>query len=130
MGLPYEQDPVLTKQIAAFLRRHVEIGFPSKVLFNGGFFHADVLRESVLGSLVTWGVEQGVELTSLPDPDLNGAVAFGASVFGLSRHGRAKRIGGGTSVNYYVTERRSRKGKKRGRVGICLLPKAPRVHIS
>ncbi len=61
MGLPYEADPAITKQLAAFYASHCkrerlenkENG-PDYVLFNGGSFKPDSFRKAILTSLRTW----------------------------------------------------------------------------
>jgi hypothetical protein len=127
LGLPYEQEPLLTKHVAAFLRRHAHQGFPSHVLFNGGVFRGDALKRALFNVLNSWSEAAGHTLTVLLDTDLDASVARGAAVYGLSRHGLGERIGGGVSSNYFVSvERRNKKGRRKGRAGFCILPKGTR----
>ena len=124
LGLPYEQEPILTKHVADFIRRHSQYGFPTHILFNGGFFRSELIRQSLWSTICTWASDQGNDVALLAGSDLDGAVSKGATHFGLARHGLSRRIGGGCTTNYLVSvERRNRKGKKRGRTGVCLLPK-------
>ena len=55
MGLPYVTDPAITRQLAAFFRRHTSdepgddgSAAPHAVLFNGGVFQPRTLRQRVL----------------------------------------------------------------------------------
>lgn len=134
LGLPYEQEPLLTKHIADFLRRHTHHGFPSHVLFNGGVFRGEALRRALFKVLTRWSNTAGQALKELPEGNLDTSVARGATAYGLSRHGLGDRIGGGVSSNYFVTvERRNKKGRRKGKAGLCVLPKGTnnneRLHL-
>jgi molecular chaperone DnaK (HSP70) len=117
LGLPYASDPAITKHLAHFLDRQAEVlaektahkrskkkgAQPSAILFNGGVFKAESLRERVVGILNQWGKEVGsgpVKVLSGTDLDL--AVARGATYYGLVRRGKGVRIRGGTARSYYV----------------------------
>jgi len=68
MGLPYAADPAVTKHLAGFLERNAEVlsaqasakrgkkktAQPAVVLFNGGVFKANPLRERLLDVLGKW----------------------------------------------------------------------------
>ena len=108
MGLPYEADPAITHHLARFLGRQVsEAGapFPSAVLFNGGVMKADALRRQVLAVLRHWSGNDA--LRELPSVDLDQAVAFGATYYGLARQGRGIRIRAGTAQAYYIAVERA-----------------------
>ena len=120
-GLPYAQDPVVSKHLARFLARSFEnveaseglralvgagalgAGFikPTAVLFNGGVFKAAPMRRRVLDLIATWsGGEAPRELGPF-EPDL--AVAKGAAVYGRLRlTGQGVRIRAGVSRSYYI----------------------------
>lgn len=98
-GLPYEQDPAITRHIAAFLGRHSAAGVPSAVLLNGGVFNAEIVRDRVLEGIRRLTSNPCIALDA-PDPDL--AVARGAVEFGLALSGFGPRIGGGSARGYYV----------------------------
>ena len=117
LGLPYASDPAVTKHLAHFLSRQAEVlaekttsrrgkkkaPQPSAVLFNGGVFKADPLRERIVGILNRWGKSAGggsVKVLSGTDLDL--AVARGAAYYGLVRRGKGVRIRGGTARSYYI----------------------------
>ena len=106
IGLPYAADPAITRHLARFLNRqagslHVEgsMVLPSAVLFNGGVFKADPLRERVLDVLSKWA---GRPVPELRSNDLDLAVARGAAYYGQVRKGRGVRIRGGVARSYYV----------------------------
>ncbi|WP_165063706.1 Hsp70 family protein [Paludisphaera rhizosphaerae] len=106
IGLPYAADPAITRHLARFLNRqagslHAEgtMIHPSAVLFNGGVFKADVLRQRVLDVLSSWA---GRTVPELHSNDLDLAVARGAAYYGQVRRGRGVRIRGGVARSYYV----------------------------
>ncbi|OJW20268.1 MAG: molecular chaperone DnaK [Planctomycetales bacterium 71-10] len=106
IGLPYAADPAITRHLARFLNRqagslHAEGGVirPSAVLFNGGVFKADPLRNRVLEVLSNWA---GKPVPELRSNDLDLAVARGAAYYGQVRRGRGVRIRGGVARSYYV----------------------------
>jgi hypothetical protein len=115
MGLPYASDPAITRHLAWFLHRHGDqllervhgprgrkTSGPTRVLFNGGVFKADALRQRVLKVLNEWGKPSGTAVKELPSVDLDMAVARGAAYYGLVRRGKGIRIRGGTGRAYYV----------------------------
>jgi hypothetical protein len=112
LGLPYAQDPAVTKHLAAFLRRsrgaleQERTGtflHPTAILFNGGVFKDTRLQETVAALVNRWvRAEGGAELKVLRSASLDLAVALGASYSGLARRGRGIRIRGGTARAYYV----------------------------
>ena len=120
LGLPYAQDPAMTRHLAAFLARQVGAtrdlaGFedrlpadasflhPTAVLFNGGVFKAQPLLERTLKVLNDWlAAEKAPPVRLLEGADLDLAVARGAAYYGFVRRGRGVRIRGGTAKSYYV----------------------------
>ncbi|MBL8259962.1 MAG: Hsp70 family protein [Candidatus Competibacteraceae bacterium] len=120
LGLPYAQDPAMTRHLAAFLARQVGAtrdlaGFenrlpagatflhPTAVLFNGGVFKAQPLLERTLEVLDAWLAAEGAPpVRLLEGADLDLAVARGAAYYGFVRRGRGVRIRGGTAKAYYV----------------------------
>ncbi|MEN8175758.1 MAG: Hsp70 family protein, partial [Pseudomonadota bacterium] len=120
LGLPYAQDPAITRHLAAFLGRQAEAtsdldGFagnlpegasflhPTAVLFNGGVFKAQPLVERVMQVLNGWlEAEQAPAARLLEGADLDLAVAKGAAYYGYVRGGEGVRIRGGTAQSYYV----------------------------
>ena len=118
IGLPYAQDAAITRHLAAFLSRQVDAareleGFelpekasfihPSAVLFNGGVFKAEQLRDRTLNILNGWLETEGAQPARLlTGADLDLAVARGAAYYGHVRQGRGVRIRGGIGKSYYV----------------------------
>ncbi len=124
LGLPYVSDPGVTRHLAAFLSRQAEslagresakagrtagrkpagsVVLPTAVLFNGGVFKADPMRNRFLGVLGAWAKGAKAEAPrELPGADLDLAVARGAAYYGLVRRGKGVRIRGGTARAYYV----------------------------
>ena len=116
IGLPYAADPAVTKYVAQFLSRNQEVlaqrssgkrgkkktAQPAAVLFNGGVFKADPLRQRMLEVLGQWVNPKGGGARDLHGADLDRAVAAGAAYYGLVRRGKGIRIRGGTARSYYV----------------------------
>jgi hypothetical protein len=119
LGLPYEADTSITRHLAAFLQAHGptadEPVRPTHVLFNGGVFKADVLRQRLLNVLGEWfeggegdsPVFADTKTGTVPQMlegrhDLDHAVARGAAYYGWAKHRGGVRIRGGTARGYYV----------------------------
>jgi hypothetical protein len=110
IGLPYASDPAITRHLAHFLSRHGEdlahhTGGPPRptaVLFNGGVFKADAMRQRMVSVLNHWGQGSDAPIKVLPSADLDLAVARGAAYYGMVRRGKGIRIRGGTARVYYV----------------------------
>ncbi len=117
LGLPYAQDPAVTKHLAALLARHADaleraggaktssskMLQPTRVLFNGGVMKSAVLRERIQACLSSWLEAAGAPAPVLLEAaDLDLAVARGAAAYALARSGRGVRIRGGTARAYYV----------------------------
>ncbi len=124
VGLPFAQDPGVTRHLAAFLSKQAGAtedleGFvehahwatflhPTAVLFNGGVFNAGVLRERVLTVINHWlAAEDAPPARLLEANDLDLAVARGAAFYAYVRKHGGVRIRGGTSHSYYVGVERS-----------------------
>jgi len=117
LGLPYAQDPAVTRHLAAFLGMQTGAtddlpGFaarggsflhPTAVLFNGGVFKAGALVERVLKVIDAWLAADGAPpVRVLAGADLDLSVARGAAYYGYVRRGGGVRIRGGTARAYYV----------------------------
>lgn len=102
MGLPYVQDPAVTRHLAAFLNRHLKAGStPDAILFNGGVFTAQPLQIRVIEVMKKWYGEEWQPVT-LTTPSLDLAVAYGAAYSAWLHHTGGKRIGGGIPRSYYL----------------------------
>jgi len=109
VGLPYAQDPGITRHLAAFLTRQSRIAegksfvHPTAILFNGGVFKASALKARVVEVVNDWlAKDSGSPVKELEGADLDLAVARGAAYYGWVRHGHGIRIRGGTARAYYV----------------------------
>jgi hypothetical protein len=119
IGLPYAQDPAVTRHLAAFLGRQASAtgelegfdpsvptgGFlqPTAILFNGGVFKARPLAERVFNTINGWLAAAGKPAARLLEgADLDLAVSRGAAYYGFVRKGRGVRIRGGTARSFYV----------------------------
>ena len=113
LGLPYAADPAVSKHLAQFLARNVEVlgqrapakrgkkkqSQPTTVLFNGGVFKAELLRQRLIAIINEWNQSP---IKELHGTDLDQAVAEGAAYYGLVRRGQGIRIRGGTARSYYI----------------------------
>lgn len=118
-GLPYAADPALTRHLAAFLARSATLveqtpslaslreraagGFmrPSAVLFNGGVFNSDTLRERVLSLLRDWVAPFPLE--ELHGIDRSQAVSVGAAWYArLKASGTGVRVRSATTKSFYI----------------------------
>ncbi len=105
LGLPYASDPGISRHLAYFLTRQSAAQgtttTPSAILFNGGVFKAEPLRNRVVEVLNEWESPKAT-VKVLHNPDMDRAVARGAAYYGLVRRGKGVRIRGGTARVYYV----------------------------
>ena len=107
-GLPFAEEPEITRHIADFLGRQREAAGetahaqarPSALLFNGGALEPDVVRERLRDVIAVW--HGGERPAVLEAESLHLAVARGAAYFGLVRRGLGVRIGGGAARTYYL----------------------------
>lgn len=113
-GLPYVQDPAVTRHLAAFWQRYQnllrkETGrsalYPDFILFNGGALTPASVRRRILEVVGDWfrseaGSEWAPAELENPRPEL--AVAMGAAYYGLVRLGAGVRVGAGSPRAYYV----------------------------
>lgn len=84
LGLPYVSDPAVTRHLAAFMSasaEHAPNGVDA-ILFNGGFFIPDILRERVADVVGNW---YGRRPAILENRDLDLAVAVGAAYYSYAR---------------------------------------------
>lgn len=132
LGLPYAQDPAVTRHLAAFLRQHARAGGaalgdaqsplprPDAVLLNGGVFNSPQITDRLLQAASSWWPEQP-PLRLLPHTSLEVAVARGAACYGLVRRGIGWRIGGGSAQAFYVGLASGKEEAKPS--AVCLIPR-------
>jgi hypothetical protein len=106
IGLPFENDTAITRHLAAFLSAHAESdegsGYPSHLLFNGGVFKSEVLRDRLRDVLGAWRGKQPPPELLESAHDFDHAVARGAACYGWAKHHGGVRIRGGVARSYYV----------------------------
>ena len=125
LGLPFESDTAITRHVAAFLNAHESSAErPPHVLFNGGVFKANVLRQRVLDVFADWrGGESARELAG--EHNLDFAVARGAAYYGWAKEHGGVRIRGGVARSYYVgveTAGLAIPGAPRPLRAVCVVP--------
>src|SRR5579864_4961605 len=99
VGLPYVSDPAVTRHLAAFLRRAGDAR-PDAILFNGGFFIPDILRQRVADVLEHW---YGRRPVIFDNRDLDLAVAVGAAYYSYVRAtGAGLLVRGGLPRAYFI----------------------------
>lgn len=113
-GLPYVQDPAITRHMAAFWQRfqtllQSETGrtivYPDFLLFNGGALIPERVRGRLQRLVQSWfqPVAPADWLpTELDNPNPELAVALGAAYYGLVRLGEGVRVGSGSPRAYFV----------------------------
>jgi hypothetical protein len=143
LGLPYASEPAFTKHIAYFLNqcneriksdeslKELNIDnsnstlLPTFILFNGGVFNAEVLRERVKLTINSWG-NDNYKITELLAEDRDIAVARGACSYAKNKvSGKGFRIRAGTSKGFYLGIESSMPaipGMKRPLNGLCIVP--------
>ncbi len=125
MGLPYVADPAVTKHLAAFLKKQIPGGeAPDAILFNGGVFQPQILRDRLIDVLHPWYDRPGKpwQPLVLSNPSLDLAVAWGAAYYGWLRHSGGKRIGGGIPRSYYIGIEAGDETRSRNAV-LCVVPR-------
>ncbi|MGC8720256.1 MAG: Hsp70 family protein [Thermodesulforhabdaceae bacterium] len=133
-GLPYVQDPAVTRHIAWFWSRFEgltaretgrERPVVDFVLFNGGALTPSDIRSRILDVIGTWFGERPEELVN---PRLDLAVAVGAAYYGLVRLGKGVKVGAGSPRSYYVVvgkkHERPAEEQQSGLVdAVCIVPR-------
>jgi molecular chaperone DnaK (HSP70) len=113
LGLPYAQEPAVTRHLVAFLAQHAQASFaalgeseaglprPDAILLNGGVFNSPQISARLVEAVsALWPSAPRVRL--LRHDSLERAVARGAAYYGLVRRGMGLRIGGGAARAFYV----------------------------
>jgi len=122
IGLPYVSDPAVTRHLAAFLKG-AGGAKPDAILFNGGFFIPEVLRQRVADVMEHW---LGTRPLILENRDLDLAVAVGAAYYSYVRStGAGLLVRGGLPRAYFIglgsSAPVSRDGEKLRT--LCLVPR-------
>jgi len=112
LGLPLVSDPAVTRHLAAFLASAGDAR-PDAILFNGGFFIPEILRERVADVMEHW---YGKRPVIFENRDLDLAVAVGAAYYSYVRKtGAGLLVRGGLPRAYFI-------GLGDGRA-MCLVPR-------
>lgn len=112
-GLPYADDPAITRHLADFLATHGRSGLsdddvtsavrPDWILFNGGVMSAARLRNRLVQCVADWfGADDGWEPQVLDAQQLDLAVAHGAAYFAMVRRGLGVRIAANLGRSYFL----------------------------
>ena len=117
LGLPYAQDPAITRHVAAFLRNHSQAGPPDAILLNGGVFNSSRIAARLVEVVSSW-YSGNSSIRLLRHDSLELAVARGAAYYGLVRRGLGRRIGGGTAHAFYIGLESRREPK-----ALCVIPR-------
>jgi molecular chaperone DnaK (HSP70) len=116
LGLPYVSDPAVTRHLNAFLEPTGQV--PDAVLFNGGFFIPEILRDRVADVVGQW---YGRRPEILENTELDLAVARGAAYYSYVRStGSGVLVRGGLPRTYYIALGEPSEGKF---PAVCLVPR-------
>src|SRR5579864_2575817 len=116
LGLPYVSDAAITRHLNAFLEGAGQQ--PDAILFNGGFFIPEILRERVADVAARW---YGRRPEILENTDLDLAVARGAAYYSYVRStGSGVLVRGGLPRTYYIGIGEPKEGKFSA---VCLVPR-------
>jgi len=116
LGLPYVADPAVTRHLNQFLEPTGQT--PDAILFNGGFFIPEILRERVADVVGHW---YGRRPEIFENTDLDLAVARGAAYYSYVRStGSGVLVRGGLPRTYYIGLGEPREGKF---PAVCLVPR-------
>jgi molecular chaperone DnaK (HSP70) len=132
-GLPYEQEPAVTRQLGWFLEQHrqdvanllhKERPEPDVILFNGGSLKPAVIQERIRDAVRHWFGQPDEQLPRvLQNPDLDLAVALGAAYYGLVKLGHGVRVGSGSPRAYYlgVAKKSDEQGQTESNQALCIV---------
>ena len=127
LGLPYANEPAITRHLAQFLTTAGEGGAPicpNAILFNGGFFTPARVRQRILDTMTAWLRDQGArhDLKVLQNAIPETAVAVGAAYYGHVRRSGGLRIHGGSARAYYMGVQAG--DERSGDIqAVCVLPR-------
>ena len=114
LGLPYVSDPAISRHLNAFLEPAGQA--PDAILFNGGFFIPEILRERVADVVGQWF---GRRPEILENSELDLAVARGAAYYSYVRStGSGVLVRGGLPRTYYIGLGEAHEGKF---AAVCLV---------
>lgn len=123
MGLPYEDDPSMTKQLANFLKSTMDShpNGPQYILFNGGTMKAPIFQQRLVSNLKRWFPNNKLEVLESHSLDL--AVARGAAYYGRARRGLGTKIKSSSPRTYYLELEVQGSSIPTDKRALCLLPR-------
>lgn len=111
-GLPYAKDPAITRHLIRFLEQHrqdlketlnrdsIE---PDLIMFNGAALKPAILQERIRAAVsMRFHNTENSPPRVLKNPDLDIAVALGASYYGRVRKGYGVQVDSGSARGYYL----------------------------
>ena len=111
-GLPYAQDPAITRHLIRFLEQHREdlketlnrdSIEPDLIMFNGAALKPAILQDRIGAAISTrFHNTENSPPRVLENPDLDIAVALGASYYGRVRKGFGVQVDSGSARGYYL----------------------------
>jgi molecular chaperone DnaK (HSP70) len=111
-GLPYAQDPAITRHLIRFLEQHREdlkeilnrdSIEPDLIMFNGAALKPAILQDRIRAAISTrFHKTEDSPPRVLQNPDLDIAVALGASYYGRVRKGFGIQVDSGSARGYYL----------------------------
>ena len=138
-GLPYAQDPAITRHLIRFLEQHAEDianaleGHdikPELVLYNGAALKPLIIQNRISHAIERrFSGKEALPVTRvLVNAELDLAVALGASYYGLVKKGLGVRVDSGSARAFYLQvhlegdeEKRTAAGTNEKRLAICLV---------
>jgi molecular chaperone DnaK (HSP70) len=117
-GLPYAADSAVTHHLADFLRDRPRV---DAVLFNGGLFHASMLRERMLEQIAAW--QDGARPIELANAEPDLAVARGAAHFGKLLQSQSRRITAGAARAVFLQVETAASDEQKTPALLCVLPR-------
>jgi molecular chaperone DnaK (HSP70) len=116
LGLPYVTDPAVSRHLNAFLEPTGQA--PDAILFNGGFFIPEILRDRVADVVGQW---YGRRPEILENSELDLAVARGAAYYSYVRAtGSGVLVRGGLPRTYLIGLGEPKEGRF---PAVCLVPR-------
>ena len=111
-GLPYEQEPAITRHLGWFLEQHKDeashylgkdFNVPDCILFNGGVLKPSIIQDRIRQAIRYWFRTDDTTVPRvLSHMDLDLAVSMGATYYGLVKMGKGVKVGSGSPRSYYL----------------------------
>lgn len=112
-GLPYAQDPAVTRHLIRFLEQHGpdvarhlrrDTAEPDWILFNGAALRPAAIQERIREAVGGWFNQASQDVAQvLVNPDISLAVAAGAAYYGMVKKGAGVPVASGSPRAYYLS---------------------------